>query len=85
MYDELLSCLWHLFARHADFLHMKTEVNEDRVVKCFSQRKRAGCALTDPLRASMNHSNLRVTQRVKLIYPQCKNPHECGFQACIYL
>lgn len=45
---------------------------------------RAGCALTDPLRASMNYSNLRVTQRLKLIYSPCKN-HRCGFQACIYL
>lgn len=84
IYAELLSCLWHLLARQADFLHRKAKVNEDTVVKCFSQRMRAGCALTDPLRASMNYSNLRVTQRLKLIYSPCKN-HRCGFQACIYL
>lgn len=71
--------LWHLFARHADSLDMKTEVNEDMVVKCFSQRTRAGCALTDPLRASMNCSNLRVTQRLKLIYPPVKKSPQTWF------
>lgn len=88
MYGWWIYYLWHLWVRRAGLLHRNREVNEDAAVKCFSQRTRAGCALTDPPRASVNRSNLRVTQRLKLIFfpsPPCKNHHRRGFQACIYL
>lgn len=87
MYVWWIYYLWHLLARRAGLLHRNREVNEDAVVKCFSQRTRAGCALTDPPRASVNRSNLRVTQRLKLIFfpPVQKSPRTWFFQACIYL
>lgn len=67
-------------------LHRNREVNEDVVVKCFSQTTRAGCALTDPPRASVNRSNLRVTQRLKLIFfPRAKITMDVVFRhAYIY-